>query len=399
MEPDSLTMDPLTCANTKFAVDLFKQLDESDKVGNIFVSPFSISAALAMVYRGAKGNTAAQMAKVLAFDKVKDSHFEFQQMQTEVKDVHSKFQQLQAELFNPKADHVLKLANRLFGEKTYNFLPDFIADTQKYYQAELAPVDFSNAVEKVRQEINTWTEEQTAGKIKELLAKGIIYNFTKLVLVNAVYFKGNWAKKFEKRNTHDEQFRINQHEKKPVQMMYQKAKFPFTYVEEVSTEILELPYVDCELSMVILLPKINDDFSGLDKLLNYLNFDHLMTWTNPEFMSEMEIEVSLPKFKLEEQYDLKLILPQMGMVDAFDTLKANFTGMTSNNDLFLSQVVHKSFVEVNEEGTEAAAATAAILMLRCSQMRRKFVADHPFLFFIRHNKTRNILFFGRFSSP
>ncbi|XP_078275273.1 leukocyte elastase inhibitor-like isoform X2 [Rhinoraja longicauda] len=381
----TLTMDPLTAPNVKFAIDLFKQLDKDDKVGNIFVSPFSISAALAMVYLGAKGNTATQMAKVLGFNGVKD--------------VHAEFQKLQTELINPKAEHVLKLANRLYGEQTYNFLADFLAATLKYYQAQLASIDFANAAEKVRKEINNWTEEQTAGKIKNLLAEGTVDGSTKLVLVNAIYFKGNWNKKFESENTEGGQFRINQHDAKPVQMMQQKSKFPFNYIREVSTQILELPYVGSELSMVILLPDINEDFSQLEKLQNHITSDQLMNWTNPDTMKQMEIEVVLPKFKLEEKYNLESILSRMGIEDAFSTMQANFSGMTSRNDLVLSKVVHKSFVEVNEEGTEAAAATAGIMMLRCALITNRFMADHPFLFFIRHNKTRNILFFGRFSSP
>ncbi|XP_072139485.1 leukocyte elastase inhibitor-like isoform X1 [Mobula birostris] len=382
---ETLTMDHLTAANVKFAVDLYKHLDKDGKLGNIFVSPFSISNALAMVYLGASGNTATQMAKVLAFD--------------EVKDVHAEFQRLQLELNNPQAKYVLKTANRLFGEKSYNFLAAYLADTLKYYQAELAPVDFLTAAEEVRQEINTWAEKQTEGKITNLLAEGSVDSLTKLVLVNAIYFKGNWHRKFNKELTDDGEFRIKQHETKPVQMMRLKSRFAFTYIPEVSTKILELPYDDNELSMVILLPDINDDFTGMEKLQNHLTVDHLMTWTNPDKMNEIEINVVLPKFKLEEKYDLESILIEMGMVDAFSTTQANYSAMTSRNDLVLTKVVHKSFVEVNEEGTEAAASTAAIMMLRCAPMTFEFVADHPFLFFIRHNKTRNILFFGRLSSP
>ncbi|XP_059801764.1 leukocyte elastase inhibitor-like [Hypanus sabinus] len=376
-------MDHLTAANVKFLVDLFKHLDKDDRIVNIFVSPFSISSALAMVYLGASGNTATQMAKVLAFD--------------EVKDVHSEFQKLQLELNNPQAKYVLKTANRAFGEKTYNFLATYLADTLKYYQAELAPVDFLTAAEKVRQEINTWAEKQTDGKITNLLAEGSVDNRTGLVLVNAIYFKGNWHTKFNKELTYDGEFKIKQHETKPVQMMKLKSRFAFTYIAEVSTKILELPYDYGELSMVILLPDVNDDFTGMEKLQNQLTFDHLMTWTNPDKMDKIEVAVLLPKFKLEEKYDLESVLQQMGMVDAFCTHQANFSGMTSANNLYLSKVVQKSFVEVNEEGTEAAASTEAVISVRCR--RPEFVADHPFLFFIRHNKTRNILFFGRFSSP
>ncbi|XP_078395607.1 leukocyte elastase inhibitor-like isoform X1 [Cetorhinus maximus] len=382
---DTLNMDFLGTSNVNFAVDLFKQLNKEDKDGNIFLSPLSISAALAMVYLGAKGNTAAQMAKVLAFDKVQD--------------LHSEFQKLQAVINKPNSNYLLKLANRLYGEKNFNFLSDFLGATVKYYQAELAAVDFSNAAEEARQQINAWTEAQTEGKIKNLLAKDTVCSDTRLVLVNAIYFKGNWEKKFQEGNTHEGPFQINQNESKPVQMMYQKAKFNMAYIHEIKAKVLELPYVQSELSMIILLPDLEDNANGLENLQNQLTFDNLMDWTNPENMGNVEVKVMLPKFKLEEKYDLESTLKLMGMVDAFNISHANFSGMTEQSNLFLSKVVHKAFVEVNEEGTEAAAATAAIMMLRSAVITQEFMADHPFLFFIRHNPTRNILFFGRLSSP
>ncbi|MGH0129130.1 UNVERIFIED_CONTAM: hypothetical protein FKN15_038377 [Acipenser sinensis] len=183
---------------------------------------------------------------------------------------------------------------------------------------------------------------------------------------------------------------------KPVQMMQQKAKFNLSFIPEVNSQIIELPYVGNDLSMLIVLPmEIEDDSTGLEKLERDLTFENLMEWTKPEMMDNTEVTVNLPKFKLEETYDLKSVLISLGMVDAFDVGKSDFSGMSSNNELVLSKVVHKSFVEVNEEGTEAAAATAAIMMLRCARIPVHFNADHPFLFFIRHNKTRNILFYGR----
>ncbi|NP_001279104.1 leukocyte elastase inhibitor-like [Callorhinchus milii] len=381
----SLAMDPLGVANTNFALELFKELTKADQSGNVFVSPLSISAALAMLYLGAKGETAAQMAKVLHFDKAQD--------------IHSAFQKLNTDIHKADTQYLLKLANRLFGETTYGYLPDFLASTLKFYQAELAAVDFRNKPEEVRQQINAWAEAQTEGKIKDLLAPNIVDSFTRLVLVNAIYFKGNWERKFNAESTHERPFKISKNETKPVQMMRQKAKFNNTYIREVETRILELPYVQKELSMIIMLPDLKDDASGLEKLQNGLTFDKLLDWTDPDKMENDEIVVMLPKFKMENTYDFTSTLGGMGMVDAFDSLKANFSGMTEKNDLVLSKVVHKTFVEVNEEGTEAAAATAAIMMLRCAMIRMEFVADHPFLFFIRHNKTRNILFFGRFSSP
>ncbi|NXG14641.1 SPB6 protein, partial [Grallaria varia] len=189
-------------------------------------------------------------------------------------------------------------------------------------------------------------------------------------------------------------------ETKPVQMMFKKDRFNMTYIGDYQAKILELPYVGNELSMIIVLPDaIQDGSTGLERLERELTYEKLIDWINPEMMDSTEVRVSLPRFKLEESYDLKPILSSMGMSDAFELGKADFSGISSGNELVLSEVVHKSFVEVNEEGTEAAAATAAIVMMRCALIVPEFTADHPFLFFIRHNKSSSILFCGRFCSP
>ncbi|XP_064409373.1 leukocyte elastase inhibitor isoform X2 [Latimeria chalumnae] len=374
----------LTSANTNFALDLFKKLNETNKSGNIIFSPLSISSALAMVYLGAKGNTATQMEQALHFDKTSD--------------VHSGFQTLTFDINQRNASYQLKLANRLYGEKTFKFVADFLRPTKEFYGAELEAVDFSNAPEMTRQQINSWVENKTEGKIQKLLAEGILNNLTRLVLVNAIYFKGNWEKKFDASHTHDRPFKLNKNESKPVQMMSQKGRFKFTFIPEYSTFVLQLPYVNKDLSMFILLPRnIDDNSTGLEKIERELTYDKLMDWINPEKMDENEVTVMLPRFKLEKNYDLNSVLISLGIQDAFSNSQADFSGMSGAKDLFLSKVVHKSFVEVNEEGTEAAAATGAVMMLRSLPLQ--IIADHPFLFFIWHNKTCSILFYGRFSSP
>ncbi|KAK9519709.1 hypothetical protein VZT92_022419 [Zoarces viviparus] len=379
-------MAAISSSNTHFALELLRTLSQASPTGNIFVSPLSISSALAMVYLGAKGDTAAQMAKALSFSSGEG--------------VHADFQTLNADINSPSASYVLKLANRLYGENTANFLPQFIEATQKHYQADLKAVDFMGAPEACRAEINSWVEQQTENKIKELLKAGTVTPATRLALVNAIYFKGNWRNRFDEKNTKEMPFKVNKNEAKPVQMMYQMKKLPFNYVPELGLQILELPYVDDELSMFILLPEESADGSDpLLKLENELTRQKLDEWTDRDNMDvQSEILVHLPKFKLEEDYELNEPLAKLGMRDVFCGAKADLSGMNGEGGLFLSTVAHKAFVEVNEEGTEAAAATAGMVSF-CMLREEHFTADHPFLFFIRHNKTKSILFLGRFSSP
>ncbi|XP_071398828.1 leukocyte elastase inhibitor-like isoform X1 [Centroberyx affinis] len=421
------TSTPLTEANTSFSLALFKKLSENNKTGNVFYSPFSISSALAMVLLGARGNTASQMSEVLCFTKAeqpRQAGAEQMQMQMQMQQqvqlsrlpqyllkvclnvqkdqehVHVGFSKLMSELNKPEAPYALSLANRLYGEKSYQFVEDFLAETKKHYNAELESVDFKTSPEAARNNINSWVEKQTQDKIKEVLVKGVVDDMTRLVLVNAIYFKGNWDKKFKEDFTQDTQFRVNKNDTKPVKMMHQKTKFPLTFIPEANCQILEMPYKGKDLSMLIFLPNnMEDDTTGLEKLEKVLTYEKFVEWTRPDMMDTVEVQVALPRFKMEEKYDLKEILSSMGMVDAFDMGMSDFSGMSPANDLVLSKVVHKAFVEVNEEGTEAAAATAAVMMLRCATIPVTFVADHPFLFFIRHNPSMSVLFAGRFCSP
>lgn len=338
-----------------------------------------------MVFLGTRGTTAAQVSKAFYFNTVEE--------------IHSRFQSLNADINKRGAPYILKLANRLYGEKTYNFLPEFLASTQKMYGAELASVDFQHASEDARKVINDWVKGQTEGKIPELLVTGVVDNMTKLVLVNAVYFKGNWQEKFMKEATTDLQFRLNKKDTKMVKMMYQKKKFPYGYIQDLKCRVLELPYQGEELSMVILLPDdIEDESTGLKKIEEQLTLEKLHEWTKRENLDFIEVNVNLPRFKLEESYNLNSYLAHLGVEDLFNS-KADLSGMSGARDLFISKIVHKSFVEVNEEGTEAAAATAAIATFCMLMPEENFFADHPFIFFIRHNPSTNILFLGRLSSP
>nr|XP_055067479.1 leukocyte elastase inhibitor-like isoform X4 [Misgurnus anguillicaudatus] len=397
-------MESLSAANTQFSLNVFKKISEINTSGkNVFYSPLSISSALAMVSLGAKGNTKDQILQVLCLNKCGPAvlHQSKKPKTADQEDqIHSSYNKLMSELNKPGVPYMLSLANRLYGEKSYQFIDKFISDSQKYYQAGLESVDFIKNSEAARVNINNWVEENTQGKIKDLLAQGILNDLTRLVLVNAIYFKGNWEKKFPKEATVDQQFKVNKNETKPVKMMKQESEFPLIFVPEVNSKILELPYVGKNLSMLIILPdEIEDDTTGLQKLEKTLNYEKLMEWTKPDNVELLDVQISLPQFKLEETYDMKNLLVKLGMVDAFEKEKANFSGMSPKNDLVVSEVIHKSFVEVNEEGTEAAAATGAVMMLLSYTPPQIFNADHPFLFFIRHNPTNTILFYGRFCSP
>uniref|UniRef100_A0A672SS45 Serpin B6 n=1 Tax=Sinocyclocheilus grahami TaxID=75366 RepID=A0A672SS45_SINGR len=406
-------MERLSAANTQFSLNLFKKISGGNTSKNVFYSPISISSALAMVLLGAKGNPAVQMFKVI-------SHIYSQLFRIELY-IYSKksnilplsnlpvlavrcyFTLPPSELKKPGAPYVLSLANRLYGEQSYQFalLQKYLNDTKTYYKAELEEVDFKKKSEAARVNINKWVEKNTQEKIKNLLPRGSVNDATKLVLVNAIYFKGNWEKKFPKEATSDGQFKMNKTQTKPVKMMHQESKFPLAFIPEMNSQVLELPYVGKNLSMLIILPnKIQDETTGLQKLEKALTYEKLMEWTKPSKMLRQEVEVSLPRSKMEETYDMKSLLISMGMEDVFDGQKVNLSGMSPNNDLVLTEVIHKAFVEVNEEGTEAAAATATVGFTTSMPLDPKtFIADHPFIFFIRHNPSNSILFYGRFCSP
>ncbi|KAM6445220.1 serpin B10-like [Rhynochetos jubatus] len=412
-------MEALHKANTSFALDFFKHECQEDGGKNILFSPLSISSALGSVYLGAKDNTADQIAKVLHVNKAEGARNVTTTIKMQVysrteerlssrcacfqkteigkpDNIHTGLKALNFEINQPTKNYLLKSVNQLYGEKTLPFSKEYLQLVKKYYNAEPQSVDFMGAADEIRREINSRVEDQTEGKIQNLLLPGSVDSLTRLVLINVLYFKGTWATKFEAGATRQRPFRINTHTTKPVPMMYLSDKFNWTYIESVQTDVLELPYVGNDVSMFILLPS---DITGLQKLERELTFENLSAWTSPEIMEKIKMEVYLPKFTLEEKYNLKSTLNRMGIQDAFMKGQADFTGMSENGELFLSQVFHSCYLEVNEEGTEAAAASTAALASRSLGATVIFVADHPFLFFIRHNKTKSILFLGRFSSP
>uniref|UniRef100_A0A663MQL4 Heterochromatin-associated protein MENT-like n=1 Tax=Athene cunicularia TaxID=194338 RepID=A0A663MQL4_ATHCN len=363
----------------KFTVDLFNKLNETNKGKNIFFSPWSISSALALMYLGAKGNTATEMAEV-------------------ADDIHSGFKELLTAINKPRSTYSLKSANRIYVEKTFPLQPIYIQLSKNYYKAEPHKANFQTAPEQSIKEINAWVEKQTEGKIKNLLGSQDVTSATKLVLVNAIYFKAEWKMKFHAENTNLQPFRLSKNKTKPVKMMHMRHTFPVLIMETM--KMIELPYVKHELSMFILLPNdIKDSTTGLEQLERELTHEKLSEWTDSRNMTETLVDLSLPKFTVKERYDLSSNLNSLGMRRAFNS-SADFSGMAENGDLLISKVLHQAFVAVDEKGTEAAAATV-ITSVTSGPLDHalKFKVDHPFHFFIRHNKSKTILFFGRFCSP
>lgn len=381
-------------ATTQFTLELYRQLRESED--NIFYSPVSIMTALAMLQLGAKGNTEKQIEKVLQFHESSKKTTEKSADCHDEESVHEQFQKLMTQLNKSNDAYDLNSANSIYGAKGFPFLQTFLEDIKEYYQANVESLDFEHAAGESEKKINSWVENQTNGKIKDLFPEGSLNSSTILVLVNAVYFKGQWDHKFDEKHTTEDKFWLNKNTSKPVQMMKQKNKYNFILLEDVQAKMVEIPYKGKELSMFILLPMETD---GLKKLEEKLTADKLLEWTSPENMNKIELYLSLPRFKVQEKYDLQDPLEHMGMLDAFKERKADFSGMSLTEDLVVSNVLHKSFVEVNEEGTEAAAATGVVVGVTSVQITEDFYCDRPFLFFIKHNGTSSILFFGRMSSP
>jgi serpin B len=364
--------------------------------------------ALAMTYAGARGNTEAEMAKVL--------HFSLNQEQ-----IHRAFAQLGARFKEVQKEGIVKLnvANSLWLQKDYTLLPEFRSIIEKYYEGSITPVDYKDNAGAVAGMINRWVEEKTQDKIKNIISPGSLDSDTRLVLVNAIYFKGTWELKFKADQTKDAPFYVSPERKIQTPMMHQ-GKYS-KYAENESLQILELTYgkgysfdpntrrikvYPKDISMIVLLPK---ETHGLKKLETQLSAENLKLWRSQ--LAGTPVILYLPKFKMTSMFSLANTLTAKGMVDAFSRTKANFSGIDgssgiegSEDGLCISAVLHKAFVDVNEEGTEAAAATAVGMIGKIGYGESPpppviFRADHPFIFLIQENKTGSILFIGMVTDP
>ena len=389
-----------------FALDLYAKLRE--KEGNLVFSPYSISTALAMTYAGARGETANQMHRVLHLPSDRGAmHMEpdpsggptpWMEVDTPWKQerIHPAMAGLVDDMNARGAGgkYELAVANRLWGQKGYGFLPDFLGLLKTHYGAGIEEVDFVGDTEAARKTINGWVEEQTKDKIKELLKPGVLDTMTRLVLTNAIYFKGQWLREFPKDATRDEDFFVTPEEKKvTAPMMHQTEEFG--YFEGPDFQALELSYKGEDLAMLVLLPKERDGLVGLEKALSAEKVADTVAK-----LRKQKVIVALPKFKTTAEFTLNEPLIALGMGDAFNPGKADFSGMNGRKDLFISAVVHKAFVDVSEEGTEAAAATGVVMALTAlPEPPPVFRADHPFLHLIRDRQSGAILFLGRLTDP
>jgi len=375
----------VVASNNAFAVDLYAQL--RSQPGNLFFSPESISTALAMTYAGARGDTAAEVAKTLHFTLPPDR-------------LHPAMGALLSDLNAAHNGYQLRVADALWAQQDYVFLDDFLKLTKSNYSAGFNQVDFKGATETARLTINQWVEQKTDNKIKDLLQPGVLDPLTRMVLTNAIYFKGDWLTPFPKARTEDEDFHLSAAQNVKAPLMHLNEGFD--YFDGGTFQVLEIPYESRELSMIVFLPR---EIDGLPALEQSLTASNMKQWLN-QLHWVHEVILTMPKFQITRQFGLADTLNAMGMPRAFDVNKADFSGMTGKKELFISAVIHKAFIDVDEKGTEAAASTAVVMKAPTAVPPRfqpppppVFRVDHPFVFLIRDNRSGGILFMGRVTDP
>jgi serpin B len=374
-------MNSLVGANTAFALQLYGRLRSTE--GNLALSPYSISSALAMTYAGARGDTARQMEQTLHFDQCKTG-------------LHELFGRLDAALKAAQGSNDLSIANSLWPQEKYPFRQEYLNLLKKDYGATVTPLNYEREAESARASINQWVDDQTKHKIAEIIGPGVLNHLTRMVLVNAIYFKGTWAAPFPESSTQPDRFYAQADTALTVPFMHRRGHF--SYGENDQLQMLALPYTGQQLQMVVLLPRSRD---GIGQLESGLTAASLAAWTLGT--RNQEVNVALPRFKMSSGFPLAQALEELGLKDAFDPEQADFSGMDGRAHwLYLSAALHKAYIEVNEKGTEAAAATAMAVAGRAARIQerpREFRADHPFLFLIRDSTTGSLLFMGRVVNP
>jgi serpin B len=372
--------------NNAFAFDLYRFLRKEKKDSNLFYSPYSISLALAMTYAGARGQTEQQMAQPLHFLPQGRLHPALNRLDLELAQRGKDAKGKDGNGFR------LNIANAIWGQQGYRFLPEFLDLLAENYGSGLRLLDFAADPESSRVTINNWVSDQTEGRIKDLIPKGMIDKITRLVLTNAIYFNAAWSAPFEKSRTQDGAFHLQNGGQVIVPMMRQTTSFG--YADGQNYQAVELPYDGRELSMLILLPKAGQ-FDAFESALDAGQANTIL-----KNLKQRQVTLSMPRFKIESEFSLAETLAAMGMPVAF-TSEADFSGMDGARSLFISDVVHKAFVSVDESGTEAAAATAVVMKLTSVMPEQpvEVTVDRPFIFVIRDIQTGVILFVGRVANP
>jgi serpin B len=379
--PDDLAA--LTAGNSGFALNLYQVL--RSQPGNLLFSPFSISEALAMTYAGARGETAQQMAAVFHFTLPQDRlHPAFNALDQQLNQSGSAAQNASDQGFK------LSVVNALWGQQGFTFLPAFLEILSQDYGAGMRLLDFKDAPEPSRQAINAWVSDQTQQKIQDLLSQGSVQPTTRLVLTNAVYFKATWASQFKPEDTYDRPFFLSDGSQVSVPTMKLHESLGYTDIDGM--QVVELPYAGSNLSMVILLPTAGT-LDSFEASLDATKLASLLDGLTPS----QEVTLTLPKFKFDASFDLNAALSALGMPDAFDAARADFSGMDGQKDLSIQRVLHKSFIVVDEQGTEAAAATGVTIDRAAISVTVN--VDHPFLFLITDRSSGTILFVGRVMDP
>ena len=380
----NIGMNEFVNSSNEFTFQMYNQLVESNE--NVFFSPYSISIALGMAYEGARGQTATEMEQVLDFPKDNQARRDM-------------IKSLQSRLNKDGTSYELSTANAYWLRQGEQFKEDYKNAIESYYLAHGEQLDFRGDPGGSVDIINAWVEQETNDRIKDLLSTNDITVNTYLVLTNAIYFKSDWKYQFDESATKEMNFYNSGNEEIMVDMMHMcDESKKLNYAGTSEAQLLQLPYKDEELSMYIILPKEND-IASIESIFNKGFLDNLKEKLTPEY-----VDLYLPKFKFEMKYNLNENLKAMGMPSAFDPDNADFSCIKADSgELWLSKVIHQSFVEVNEEGTEAAAATAVIMEDygggSSEPMPIEFKADHPFIFFIEHRDTGQILFMGKVEDP
>lgn len=364
--------------NIMFANKMFVKLMKNEKK-NFLYSPFSISAALAITYEGSNGKTKSQMANTFNFTSPK---------------LKEDFKQIFAAMEKSNQDGFeLNIANALWLQKKFNLLSKYVEVASKYYEAGLDTLDFINDSEGSRKIINEWISKKTNGKIENMIQPGILGELTRLVITNAIYMNAKWETPFDKSRSSDGYFKINNNTDKVI-TPFMAQKLSAKYYENNVYQAIEIPYANKTASMIIMLPKKN--INQMEKIFNHKLYKSLLI-----NMKEEKIDVIIPKFKITSEFELSKLLTAIGMPDAFNKA-ADFSGMTGKKDLMIDKILHKAFIEINEEGTIAAAATVVVMREKSVPPRKDFktfIADRPFLFIIKENATDNILFAGKLMNP